>query len=217
MKCKDGTMFVHANEVFRSNVTQFVNDTKTHPILKYQAFIITFILVVSGLLILLLFNGERIFGHSYWKHWFSPLVIRSTAHDDDDDDDDDIFDGYGRRGTTDAAIFRKAIEGMTNTKTSTSTSTTTTKDGKTITKDGKFVNADTDAAEKQKKTPCGTDCGQYIILKGKINELAKYVNAVKDQTEEIKQTETKLQELGKQIQDLNKSLAPGGAPNITMK
>jgi hypothetical protein len=139
-------------------------------------------------------------------------VIRSRSHDDDDDDDDDdIFDGYGRRGTTDAAIFRKAIEGMTNTK------TTKRKDGKTVTKDGKFVNADTDAAEKQKKTPCGTDCGQYIILKGKINDLAKYVNAVKDQTEEIKQTETKLQELGKQIEDLNKTLAPEGAPDITIE
>jgi hypothetical protein len=113
---------------------------------------------------------------------------------------------------SDAAIFREAVEGMTTT----TTTTTTTKDGKTTTKDGKFVGADTEAAEKKKKTPCATDCGQYIELKGKINDLAKYVDAVKDQKDEIKQTENKLQALGKQIQDLNKSLSPGGQLNITI-
>jgi tetrahydromethanopterin S-methyltransferase subunit B len=39
---------------------------------------------------------------------------------------------------------------------------------------------------------------------------------VKDQTNEIKQTSEKLQELGKQIEDLNKSLSPGGQVNIQM-
>jgi septal ring factor EnvC (AmiA/AmiB activator) len=105
---------------------------------------------------------------------------------------------------SDAAIFRQAVEGMTM------------KDGKTTTKDGKFVSADTDAAEKIKKTPCATECGQYIELKGKINDLSKYVNAVKDQRDDIKQTADKIQELGKQIEDLNKSLSPGGQLNITI-
>ena len=179
--------------VFRSNVLQFVNDTETHPIVKYKAFIVAGLLVVSGLLILLLFNGERIFSHAFWKHLFLPLSVNNT-------------------NMSDAAIFREAVEGMTTT-----TSTTTTKDGKTTTKNGKFVGADTEAAEKKKKTPCATECGQYIELKGKINNLSKYVDAVKDQKDEIKQTENKLQALGKQIQDLNTSLSPGGQLNITIQ
>ena len=115
---------------------------------------------------------------------------------------------------SDAAIFREAVEGMTTT---TTTKTTKTNDGKTTTTDGKFVGADTEAAEKKKKTPCATECGQYIELKGKINDLSKYVDAVKDQKDEIKQTENKLQALGKQIQDLNTSLSPGGQLNITIQ
>ena len=176
--------------VFRSNVLQFVNDTETHPIVKYKAFIVAGLLIVTGLMILLLFNGERIFSHAFWKHLFLPLSDNNT-------------------NMSDAAIFREAVEGMT-------TTTTTTKDGKTTTTDGTFVGADTEAAEKKKKTPCATECGQYIELKGKINNLSKYVDAVKDQKDEIKQTETKLQTLGKQIQDLNTSLSPGGQLNITI-
>ena len=176
--------------VFRSNVLQFVNDTETHPIVKYKAFIVAGLLIVTGLMILLLFNGERIFSHAFWKHLFLPLSDNNT-------------------NMSDAAIFREAVEGMT-------TTTTTTKDGKTTTTDGTFVGADTEAAEKKKKTPCATECGQYIELKGKINNLSKYVDAVKDQKDEIKQTENKLQTLGKQIQDLNTSLSPGGQLNITI-
>ena len=175
--------------VFRSNVLQFVNDTETHPIVKYKAFIVAGLLIVTGLMILLLFNGERIFSHAFWKHLFLPLSDNNT-------------------NMSDAAIFREAVEGMT---------TTTTKDGKTTTTDGTFVGADTEAAEKKKKTPCATECGQYIELKGKINNLSKYVDAVKDQKDEIKQTENKLQALGKQIQDLNTSLSPGGQLNITIQ
>ena len=94
--------------VFRSNVLQFINDTETHPIVKYKAFIVAGLLVVSGLLILLLFNGERIFAHSFWKHLFAPLSDNNTIQ------------------MSDAAIFREAVEGMTTT----TTTTTTTKDGK---------------------------------------------------------------------------------------
>ena len=197
--------FIHADtdSIFRSNVVQFINDNKTHPILKYQAFIVAFILIVSGLLILLLFNGERIFGHSYWKHWFvSPLMVKNDYDYDYDYD-------YDNGGMSNASIFRQAIEGMTQ------KTTTTMKDGKITTKDGKFVNADTDAPEKIKKTPCGTDCGQYIELQSKIKELSKYVTAVKDQTEQIKLTQSKLQSLGKQVENLNKSLSPGGKVKVT--
>jgi hypothetical protein len=190
--------FIHADgeehpdeSLFRSNVRQFVNDTATHPIIKYQAFIIAAIMIVAGLFILLLFNGERIFGHSFWKHLFVP--VSSNRRDE-----------Y----MSEAEIFRKAIEGMT---------ASSSKGGKTMNKSGTFDSANKDEKETAKKLPCGTDCGQYIEIKGKINELTKYVNAMKEQNESIKQTEDKLQELGKQIEDLNKSLSPGGQLNIEIK
>ncbi len=207
--------FIHGDGdgVFRSNVKQFINDNDTHPILKYQAFIIAGLLVVSGLLILLLFNGERIFAHSYWKHLFIPSSELKDKYRLSRDGDTDIFgydyDNRDINKMSDAAIFRQAVEGM-------ATKTTTTKDGKAVTKDGAFLSADTEAAEKKKKTPCATDCGKYIDLKGKINDLSKYVNAVKEQKEQIKQTDSKLQALGKQIEDLNTSLSPGGQLNITI-
>jgi hypothetical protein len=201
-------------DVFRSNVVQFVNDKETHPIVKYKGFVLALLLVLSGFIILLLFNHDKLLGHSFWKHLFIPVselkdkYLYKTA-----DNDDDVIFGYDYKyRNSEAAIFREAIEGMTtNTK-----NTTTTKDGKATTKSGEFVSTDTESAEKKKKTPCATDCTQYIELKGKINDLSKYVNAVKDQTAEIKQTSDKLQELGKQIEDLNKSLSPGGQVNITM-
>jgi len=200
--------------IFRSNVSQFVNDTDTHPIVKYKAFIFAFLLIVSGLLILLLFNHDKILGHNFWRHLFIPVSelrdkyragAMTYADDTTDADAADIFGYDYTYRNTDAAIFREAIEGMT-----------TTKDGKATTKSGEFVSADTESAEKKKKTPCATDCSQYVELKGKINDLSKYVNAVKDQKDEIKQTSDKLQALGKQIEDLNKSLSPGGQVKITM-
>jgi hypothetical protein len=203
--------FVHEDDdIFRSNVKQFINDTDTHPIVKYKAFIIAFILIITGLLILLLFNRDKIFEHSFWKHLFIPVSelrdkYRGGAATGGHYDSDVFGYDYNYRNT-DAAIFREAIEGMT----------TTTKDGKATTKSGEFVSADTESAEKKKKTPCATDCDQYIVLKGKINDLSKYVNAVKDQKDEIKQTSEKLQELGKQIENLNKTLSPGGQVKITM-
>lgn len=212
--------FIHANdsmnEIFRSNVSQFVNDTDTHPIVKYKGFILAFLLVLSGLFVLLLFNHDKLLGHSFWKHLFIPvseLRDKYTQFSSGMLNDDDILFGYDYKyRNTEASIFREAIEGMTTT----TTTTTTTKDGKATTKSGEFVGADTESAEKKKKSPCATDCSQYVELKGKINDLSKYVNLVKDQTAEIKQTSDKLQELGKQIQDLNKSLSPGGQVKITM-
>jgi hypothetical protein len=148
-------------------------------------------MIVAGLFILLLFNGERILGHSFWKHLFVPV-------------------SSNRRNEymSEAEIFRKAIEGMT---------TSSSKGGKTMNKSGTFDSANKDEKETAKKLPCGTDCGQYIEIKGKINELTKYVNAMKEQNESVKQTEEKLQELGKQIEDLNKSLSPGGQLNIDIQ
>lgn len=198
-------------DIFRSNVSQFVNDTTTHPIVKYKAFIFAFLLIVSGLFILLFFNRDKIFSHTFWKHLFIPVTDLRDKYGEDADTDNIFGYDYTYRNT-DAAIFREAIEGMTTG----ATGATTTKDGKAMTKDGKFVSADTDSAEKKKKTPCDTDCGEYVNLKGKINDLSKYVNAVKEQKDGIKQTSVKLQELGKQIEDLNKSLSPGGQVKITI-
>ena len=42
------------NDIFRSNVIQFVNDKQTHPIVKYKVFIVGVLLVLCGLIILLL-------------------------------------------------------------------------------------------------------------------------------------------------------------------
>jgi hypothetical protein len=213
--------FIHLDEtdrheIFRSNVSQFVNDTETHPILKYKAFIAAFVLIISGLIILLLFNYDKILDHSFWKHLFVPISELRDKYMNTTSGDEDIFGYDYKYNETDASIFRKAIEGMTTTNTNTNASTTTTKDGKVTTKNGEFVSADTESAEKKKNTPCATDCSDYVALKGKINDLSKYVNAVKDQTDEIKQTSQKIQELGKQIEDLNKSLSPGGQVKITM-
>lgn len=194
-------------DIFRSNVSQFVNDTTTHPIVKYKAFIFAFILIVAGLLILLLFNRDKILGHSFIRHLFVPVSKLRAKYRDDNmeaDADADVFGYDYTYRNTDAAIFREAIEGMT------------TVSGKATTKSGKFVSADTESAEKLKKTPCGTDCSQYVEMKGKINDLSKYVNAVKEQQADIQQTSKKLEELGKQIKDLNKSLSPGGQVNITI-
>lgn len=211
--------FIHGDSsLFRSNVSQFVNDKETHPIVKYKAFIAVFLLVVSGLFILLLLNRDKILGHSSWKHLFIPVSeLRDkyrVLHRNDDDRVGDVFEYNYRDNISDAAIFRQAIEGMTTT--TTTTTGATTKDGKATNKNGEFVGADKESAEKKKKTPCATDCGQYVDLKGKINELSKYVSAVKDQKAEIKQTGDKLQELGKQVEDLNKSLSPGGQVKISM-
>ena len=195
--------FIHADSgdindsIFRSNVIQFVNDTETHPIVKYQAFIVAFLLIVSGLLILLLFNGERIFGHSYWKHLFIPISPKDE----------------GIEEMSDAAIFREAIEGMSS---SSSSSSSSSKDGKATNKSGQYTSSDKDGSEKSKKSACGTDCGQYIELKGKIKDLSKYVDAVKEQKDAIKETESKMTELGNKIQNLNKSLSPGGQLNIAI-
>ena len=204
------------DDIFRSNVSQFVNDNDTHPIVKYKAFIFAFLLIVSGLFILLLFNRDKILGHSFWNHLFVPvseLRDKYRAMASRSETDSDVFGYDYNYRNTDAAIFREAIEGMTTT---TTTTTTTTKDGKVMNKSGEFVSADTESAEKKKATPCATDCSQYVELKGKINDLSKYVNAVKDQKDEIKKTSNKLQELGKQIENLNKSLSPGGQVNITI-
>ena len=189
--------FVHADggdindSLFRSTVVQFVNDTDTHPIVKYQAFIVAFILIVSGLLILLLFNGERIFGHSYWKHLFIPASPKNDEN------------------MSDAEIFRKAIEGMTSSSSNSSDTSDTSNESQE-----NQTGADSQAAQKSKKSACGTDCGKYIDLKRKIDDLAKYVDAVNDQNAQIKQTDEKIKELGKKIEDVNKSLSPGGQLNI---
>jgi hypothetical protein len=203
--------FIHVdgdddNQLFRSNVSQFVNDNETHPILKYKAFIVAFILIITGLFILLLFNYDKILEHPFWKHLFLPISELRNKYTSNTLRDEDIFGYDYKYNETDASIFREAIEGMA----------TTTKDGKATTKSGEFISADTESAEKKKKTPCATDCNDYVELKGKINDLSKYVKAVKDQGDDVKQTSEKLQELGKQIEDLNKSLSPGGQVKISI-
>ena len=193
------------NDIFRSNVIQFVNDKQTHPIVKYKVFIVGVLLVLSGLFILLLFNYERILGHPLISNLLIPVSELRTVSSSKKLNDDDRIYGYNYIDySSDAAVFREAIEGMTASSSSSSSS-------------GSLSRADRENIEKSKKTPCNTDCSNYIELKGKINNLSKYVNAVNEQTEQVKQTGEQIQELGRQIEDLNKSLSPDGQLNIPVE
>jgi hypothetical protein len=194
------------NDIFRSNVIQFVNDKQTHPIVKYKVFIVGVLLVLCGLIILLLFNHERILSHPLVANLFIPVSELRTVSASKKLNDDDRIYGYDYIDySSDAAIFREAIEGMTAASQDADTGS------------GSMSRADRENIEKSKKTPCNTDCTNYVELKGKINNLSKYVNAVKEQTEQVKQTGEKIQELGQQIEDLNKSLSPGGQVNIKVE
>ena len=194
------------NDIFRSNVIQFVNDKQTHPIVKYKVFIVGVLLVLCGLIILLLFNHERILSHPLVANLFIPVSELRTVSASKKLNDDDRIYGYDYIDySSDAAIFREAIEGMTAASPDSGSGT------------GSMSRADRENIEKSRKTPCNTDCTNYVELKGKINNLSKYVNAVKEQTEQVKQTSAKIQELGQQIEDLNKSLSPGGQVNIKVE
>jgi hypothetical protein len=209
--------FIHGDDnIFRTTVSEFVNDTKIHPIVKYKAFIGVFLFVLSGMIILGLIYGGKIFGHKSWRHLFAPVSdIR-----DSDATDTDIFNySYGGRtnNKSGAAIFREAIEGFDVNKLPPEPKV---ENGKVIDKRGGYVSADVKGAEQvnatKKKTPCATDCGQYLDLKTQITTLSKIVDAVKDQQENIKKTASDIQALGKQVEDLNTSLSPGGQVDIQL-
>lgn len=223
--------FIHGDDnLFRATVSDFVNDTHTHPIVKYKAFIGVLMLALSGLFILAFLHRDRIFKHSYWQHLFVPVseLRDKYAAVTDAEEYDRIFNysyddrGRGRSNNMSAAaIFREAIEGFdVNKKSSSSSAGPKDQDGKATNKNGGFASADVKGAEKssasKKKTPCATDCGQYIDLKSQIGALSKMVDAVNDQKDSIKQNADAIQALGKQIEDLNKSLSPGGQVNIQL-
>lgn len=193
------TMSSSIDNIFRSNVIQFVNDKKTHPIVKYKGFIVAFILVITGLFILLLFNHDRILGHPLLKNLFVPVSELKWPKKYSDSIE---FDYDYRLRDTDSSIFREAIEGIQLNKNTINTNNSNT-----------IVTEPFDST----KTPCKTDCASYVELKGKINNLSKYVEEVKEQTEQVKDTSKKIQELGKQIEDLNKSLSPQGQLNIKVE
>lgn len=219
--------FIHGDDnIFRTTVTDFVNDTHTHPIVKYKAFIGVLMLALSGLFILAFLHRDRIFKHSYWQHLFVPVSELRDKYADatDDDEYNRLFNysySHGRSNNMSAAaIFREAIEGFDVNKKSSSSAGPNDQDGKATNKNGGFASADVKGAEKssasKKKTPCATDCGQYIDLKSQIGALSKMVDAVKDQKDSIKQNADAIQAVGKQIEDLNKSLSPGGQVNIQL-
>ena len=215
--------FIHGdNNIFRTTVSEFVNDTNTHPIIKYKAFIGVFLLVISGIAVLTLLHGSRISGHSSLKHLFVPVSdIRNkyTINDDDNIFDYEYSNNKYNDNKSGAAIFREAIEGF-DVNTIKEKETPKTKDGKATDKNGEFVSSDVKGMEKEqaskKNNPCATDCGNYIELKSKINELSKMVDEVKSQKDSIKQTSDAIQALGTQIEDLNKTLSPGGQVEIQL-
>ena len=218
--------FIHGDDdLFRTTVSEFVNDTTTHPIVKYKAFIAVFLLALSGFIILGLLHGNQIIHHRSWKHLFVPVseLRDKYAELTDSDEYDRLFNynysvGGGRSNNMSAAsVFRQAVEGFDVKKLP---PVPNTQDGKATNKNGGFASADVKGAEKvsaaKKKTPCPTDCGQYVDLKGQINTLSKMVDVVKDQKDRIKQNADAIQAVGKQIEDLNKSLSPGGQVNIQL-
>jgi hypothetical protein len=199
----------------RTNISKFINDTKTHPIVKYKAFIGLFILSISGICFLFLFNSDRFFNHAYWRYMFKIPTIFDKYAGEDGDEGDDVFQyKYSKINMSSASVFRKAIEGFDI------NNLPTVEDGKNKKANGSFASADVKGAEKnvasKKNTPCPTDCGQYIELQGKINTLAKMVDEVKDQNDGIKQVSDGLQAVGNQIKDLSKSLSPGGQVKIKL-
>ena len=218
--------FIHGDDnLFRTTVSEFVNDTKTHPIVKYKAFIAVFLLALSGFLILGFLHGNQIIHHRSWKHLFVPVSeLRDKYAESTDSDEYDRLFNYNYSGRGDrsnnmsaASVFREAVEGFDVKKLPPGPSA---QDGKVVNKNGGFASADVKGAEKlsaaKKKTPCPTDCGQYVDLKGQIKTLSKMVDEVKDQKDRIKQNADAIQAVGKQIEDLNKSLSPGGQLDIQL-
>ena len=208
--------FIHGDDnLFRATVSDFVNDTKTHPVVKYKAFIAVSLLVISGVIILGFLHGGRFIHHKSWWHLFIPVseLRDKYAAVTDADEYDRIFNySYGSGGGRGA--------GRSNNMSSSSSAGPKDQDGKSTNKNGGFVSADVEGAKKvsasKKNTPCATDCGQYIDLKSQIGALSKMVDAVNDQKDSIKQNADAIQALGKQIEDLNKSLSPGGQVNIQL-
>ena len=219
--------FIHGDDnIFRTSVSEFVNDSNTHPIVKYKAFIALFLLVLSGIIILGMIHGKNMFNHRSWWHLFIPVSDNRVKYGingggrDGGDGGDDVFN-YNYVGQSNhksgAAIFREAIEGFDVKKLPPVPKVV---NGKVVDKKGGYVKADVKGAKKaaasDKTTPCGTDCGQYLDIKGQLVVLNKIVDQVNEQKENIAKTDTDLQSLGKQIEDLNKSLSPGGQLDIKM-
>ena len=195
------------DEIFKTSITNFLNDTTTHPILKYKMFIILFILIFVGLIGLFIIHSfisnKPITGHSYWKHLFVTPTMDNYDFENDRERDD-IYDyTYSNSRLSSAAIFRKAIEGF-----DTKTLPPPAKEGDA--KSSADVEGAKQEKESKKTTPCSTDCGQYASLQGKINTLAKMVDEVKTQKDKIKQVSDGIQAVGVQIKNLSKSLAPSG-------
>ena len=196
------------DEIFKKSITNFLNDTTTHPILKYKMFIILFILIFVGLIVLFIIHAfissKPITGHSYWKHLFVTPTMDNYDFENDRERDDLYDYTYSNSRLSSAAIFRKAIEGF-DTKT---LPPPPPKEGDA--KSSADVEGAKQEKESKKTTPCSTDCGQYVSLQGKINTLAKMVDEVKAQKDKIKQVGDGIQAVGVQIKNLSKSLAPSG-------
>ena len=194
--------------LINNGVSQFLNDTKTHPILKYKMFILLFMLVFVGSFILFMIHSvvsdKPITGHIYWRHLFET----PNMNDDNYGVVNDSSRDYSSRISS-AVIFRKAIEGFdAKNKPDDKSKDNGLKDN------GAKSSADVEGAKKDKETkkptPCSTDCGQYIALQAKINTLGKMVDEVKEQKDKIKQVADSIQSVGVKIENLSKSLAPGG-------
>lgn len=194
-------------KLLKDDITTFLNENQNSPILKYKMFFIFFIFVFIGLIILFILHSfianKPISSHNFVKHIFEKPDMNKLNKYDDSDSDNDIYDyKYSENRLSSAAVFRKALEGFRSKNDS--------KKGGGGDKPTANVSGAKKMKEKNKNTPCDTDCGEYIKLQGQINTLEKMVKEVKQQSDKIAEITKGISALGKQIEDLNKSLAPNG-------
>jgi hypothetical protein len=201
----------------------FLNEKQNIPILKYKMFFVFVMFVFIGLIIVFILHSfmtnKPISGHNFVKHIFEKPDMNKLDIYDDSDSDNDIYDyTYSENRLSSAAVFRKALEGFRSKneskKGSGSGGSGSGGSGSGGGYSGNKPTANVSGAkrmkEQNKSTPCDTDCGEYIKLQGQINTLEKMVKEVKQQKDKIEEITKGISALGKQIEDLNKSLAPNG-------
>ena len=205
-------------KLLKDDITTFLNENQNSPILKYKMFFIFFIFVFIGLIILFILHSfianKPISSHNFVKHIFEKPDMNKLNTYDDSDSDNDIYDyKYSENRLSSAAVFRKALEGFISKNDSKKGGGNGSGSG-SGSGSGNKPTANVSGAkkmkEKNKNTPCDTDCGEYIKLQGQINTLEKMVKEVKQQSDKIAEITKGISALGKQIEDLNKSLAPNG-------
>lgn len=212
-----------ASENMRNVVSGFINDKTTHPIAKYKTFITMILLSVIGLVIFLIMN---------WYSSATTITAPNTHRQIPQSDSESgyfknkylkyLFEGESpqdQKESSSVVILKKMLKEGFNSNPNRVNTHVDNMSNATKT-NGAYASADVSGAKKsiaeKTKTPCATDCGQYLDLQAKINVLTKMVNEVKDQTDEVKRVTDGVQSVGAQIKNLSNSLSPGGKVKIKL-